>query len=79
MDLFPNVFQLPMLPPTHEDSQTDYPYPAMFVPVQDEESLFLSFLDPLMVVPEEQVVHSPMYPSEWRVGHDSYDAPVGAC
>ena len=76
MDSSPNVFHPPMLPPTHEDSPMDYLHPPMLA--QDEESLFSSFLHPPMVVPEEQVVHPPMYPSEWSVGHDSYDASMRA-
>lgn len=76
MDSSPHVFHPPMLPPTHEDSPMDYLHPPMLV--QDEESLFSSFLHPPMVVPEEQTVHPPMYPNEWSVGHDSYDAPMRA-
>ena len=75
MDSSPNVFHPPMLLPTHEDSPMDYLHPPMLA--QDEESLFSSFLHPPTVVPEEQAVHPPMYPSEWSVGHDSYEPHLG--
>jgi GATA-binding protein len=78
MDSSPHVFHPPMLPPTHEDSPMDYLHPPMLA--QDEENLFSSFLHPPMVVPDEQAghIHPPMYPSEWSVGHESYDAPMRA-
>jgi len=77
MDTSPHDFHPPMLAPTNEDSPMDYLHPPMLV--QDDETLFSSFFHPPMVVPEEHhVAHPPMYPSEWGVGHDSYDTAMRA-